>query len=193
MRMIRLLVLFPALTLLLAAAELPPAGKPIKLFNGKNLKGFDTFLKEKGLNNDPDRVFQVRDGMVHISGTEYGYIVTQQEYENYHLRAEFKWGEETHPPRKDKARDSGILFHIVGPNKVWPKSIEYQMIEGGTGDIILVDDAKVAGKGNPRGRNRFDRYRKGPWKDVAGYRDPEHEPERPHGQWNTLELVADGD
>ena len=42
-------------------------------------------------------------------GEEFGYIVTKKEYENYYLRAEFKWGEETYEPRKDKARDSGIL------------------------------------------------------------------------------------
>jgi hypothetical protein len=33
--------------------KIPPAGKAIKLFNGKNLDGFDTFLKTKGFNNDP--------------------------------------------------------------------------------------------------------------------------------------------
>ena len=31
------------------------------------------------------------------------------------------------------------------------------------------------------------------WKDVAGYRDPQNEVEKPHGQWNCLELWAVGD
>ena len=193
MWIVRSLVISIALALSLAGADLPATEKPIKLFNGKNLKGFDTFLKEKGLNNDPDKVFQVHDGMVHVSGAEYGYFITQQEYDNYYLRAEFKWGKPTHPPRKDKARDSGILYHVVGPNQVWPKSIEFQMIEGGTGDIILVGDAVLTGKGPARGRNRFDRYHKGPWKDEVGYRDPQLEVENPHGEWNILELIADGD
>jgi hypothetical protein len=26
-----------------------------------------------------------------------------------------------------------------------------------------------------------------------GYRDPQHEVEKPHGEWNQLELITDGD
>jgi len=181
------------LSVALAAVDLPPLGKRIKLFNGKNLNGFDTFLREKGLNNDPDKVFQVRNGEVHVSGTEYGYFITQQDYDNYYLRLEFKWGQATHPPRKDKARDSGILYHVVGPNQVWPKSIEFQMIEGGTGDVILVGGALLTRTGETRSKGRFDRIGKGPWKDVAGYRDPNGDPEKPLGEWNLLEMLAGGD
>jgi hypothetical protein len=186
-------LLAAVLALGLAGADRPPTGKPIKLFNGKNLQGFDTFLRDKGLNNDPDHVFQVRNGMVHVSGTEYGYFITRQEYENYYLRLEFKWGEATHAPRQDKARDSGILYHVIGPNQVWPKSIEFQMIEGGTGDIILVGGATLTVKGETRSKGRFDRFGKGPWKDVAGYRDPQGEVEKPRGEWNLIEMAADGD
>lgn len=180
------------LTAFLAAADLPPTGKPVKLFNGKNLKGFDTFLRDKGLNNDPDKVFQVQNGVIRVSGVEYGYFITQKEYGDYYLRAEFKWGNETHAPRKDKARDSGILYHVVGPNQVWPRSIEFQMIEGGTGDIILVGGVALTRKGETREKGRFDRFDKGPFKDVVGHRDPKGEVEKPHGEWNLLELLADG-
>ena len=164
----------------------------------ENLDGFDTFLQTKGENNDPEKVFQVHDGMVHISGAEYGYIITKEEYGNYHLRAEFKWGEATHPPRAGGARDSGILFHVVGPNQIWPSSVEFQMIEGGTGDIILVGKTTTATRdGITKTRARFDRRGKSPLPDrslyVAGYRDPKMEYEKPHGQWNMLELFADGD
>ena len=176
-----------------AKIEIPPSGKAIKLFNGKNLDGFDTFLRTKGLNNDPEKVFQVERGMVHISGAEFGYIITRKEYENYYLRAEFKWGEGTHAPRAGKARDSGILFHVNGENKVWPQSIEFQMIEGGTGDIILVGGTALTVKDVRKEKGRFDRFGKGPWTDVAGYRDPVGELENPHGQWNVLELIANGD
>jgi Domain of Unknown Function (DUF1080) len=181
----------------LAAADLKSGGV-IRLFNGKNLEGFDTYLEKQGENKDPDKVFQVHDGMVHISGAEYGYIITKQEYSNYHLRAEFKWGEATHPPRLGGARDSGILFHVIGPNQIWPASVEFQMIEGGTGDIILVGKTTTATRdGITKTRSRFDRRGKSPLPDrslyVAGYRDPKMEYENPHGQWNVLELIADGD
>ena len=108
------------------------------------------------------------------------------------MRAEFKWGEATHAPREGKARDSGILFHVNGENKIWPHSIEFQMIEGGTGDIILVDGATAVVNGETKRSVRVDRHGKGPWQDVAGYRDPANEFEKPHGQWNVLELYADG-
>jgi len=184
------LAVFPAYA---SGDQNPATGKPIKLFNGKNLQGFDTFLEKHGLNQDPEKVFRVHGGMVHVSGAEFGYFITQKEYENYYLRAEFKWGEKTHPPREGKARDSGILYHVVGPNKVWPKSIEFQMIEGGTGDIILVGGAGLTVGGETKTECRFDRYGKGPWEDVVGYRDPKKEVEKPHGEWNVLELYADGD
>lgn len=182
----------------LPGADLKAGGSTIRLFNGKNLEGFDTFLQSKGENQDPEKVFQVHDGMVHISGAEYGYIITKEEYANYHLRAEFKWGEATHPPRKGQARDSGILFHATGPNQIWPTSIEFQMIEGGTGDIILVGSTTtVTRDGITKTRARFDRRGKSPLPErslyVAGYRDPRMEYENPHGQWNLLELIADGD
>ena len=136
--------------------------------------------------------------MLHISGAEYGYVITKKEYSNYHLRAEFKWGEATHPPRPGLARDSGILFHVAGPNQIWPTSIEFQMIEGGTGDIILVGSTTTATRdGITKTRARFDRRNKSPLPDrqlyVAGYRDPKMEYENPHGQWNVLDLFADGD
>jgi len=196
----RHLLTLAALALLcqLPAADLKSGGV-IRLFNGKNLKGFDTYLQKQGENKDPEKVFQVHDGMVHISGAEYGYIITKEEYSNYHLRAEFKWGEATHPPRPGLARDSGILFHAGGPNQIWPTSIEFQMIEGGTGDIILVGSTTTATRdGITKTRAHFDRRNKSPLPAdrklyVAGYRDPNMEYENPHGQWNVLDLYADGD
>ena len=175
------------------AIDLPPTGKAVKLFDGNNLKQFDTFLREKGVNNDPEGVFRVHGGVVHVSGKEYGYFITKKEYGDYYLRAEFKWGEPTYPPREGKARDSGILYHVVGENKIWPKSIEFQMIEGGTGDIILVGGTSLTVRGETKDRGRFDRFGKGPWKDLAGYRDPEGEVEKPFGEWNLVEMIADGD
>ena len=51
------------------------AGKSkIKLFNGINLDGWYTFLKGKGKNVDPNKVFTVKNGVIVISGEEYGCI-----------------------------------------------------------------------------------------------------------------------
>jgi hypothetical protein len=124
-----------------------------------------------------------------------GYIITRQEYKNYYLRAEFKWGEGTFAPREGQARDSGILYNIQGPNKVWPRSVEFQINEGCTGDFWMTDGAALTGKDGkrvtgPDGKAlKIDRFNKGEWKNVVGYRDPTNEVEKPHGEWNVVELV----
>jgi hypothetical protein len=37
------------------------------------------------------------------------------------------------------------------------------------------------------------RFGEGPWENVTGYREPVGEVEKPHGEWNQLELVVDRD
>jgi hypothetical protein len=101
-----------------AKSDIPPHGKAVVLFDGRDLANFDTFLKERGLNNDPDHVFLVENGTIHVSGKEFGYVITKREFANYYLRAEFKWGEGTYAPREGQARDSGILYHVQGEQKV---------------------------------------------------------------------------
>ncbi len=197
----------------LPAADIPPTGKRIWLFDGKSLEQFDTFVRDRGFNNDPDGVFRVHDGMVHVSGTPYGYFITKKDYGDYYLRAEFKWGEATHGRRKGLARDSGVLYHATGerksgesPGSIWPKSIEFQIMEGGTGDVILLGGSELTVKGEKKGGDRgiqIDRFNKtqtgrrdgwpAAYRGPAGYRDPKNEVEKPHGEWNVLELVSDGD
>ena len=195
-----------------------PGHKSIQLFNGKDLTGWYTFIQDRGRDTDPKNVFTVQNGMIHISGEEWGCITTEDEFENYHIVLEFKWGEETHPPRKERARDSGLLLHSQGEDGgsggIWMHSIECQMIEGGTGDIIVVGDgtddfsvtANVATEkqGNsfiyqPGGEKqtinsgRINWIGRAPeWKDVKGFRGP-YDVEKPLGEWNKLECVADGD
>ena len=55
-------------------SDIPPHERAIVLFDGRDLKNFDTFLKDHGLNNDPDQVFRVENGVIHVSGKEFGYM-----------------------------------------------------------------------------------------------------------------------
>jgi hypothetical protein len=188
----------PVLAQSVAAANIPAHGPAVVLFDGADLSSFDTFLKTKGLNSDPDKVFRVEDGVIHVSGKEMGYIITRQSFQNYYLRADFKWGEGTYGERAGQARDSGILYDIQGEQKVWPRSVEFQILEGGTGDFWMTDGAALTGRdgqrvtGPPGSAMKIDRIGKGPSKNVTGYRDPVGEVENPHGEWNTLELVIQG-
>ena len=178
------------------APKIPPHHAAIVLFDGSDLKNFDTFVTGTGLNSDPGHVFQVENGVIHVSGKEFGYIITKNTYQNFYLRAEFKWGEGTYGSREGKARDSGILYNVQGEQKVWPRSIEFQIMEGGTGDFWMTDGAALTGKDGvrvtgPAGKAlKIDRFVKGPSENVVGFRDPVGEVEKPHGEWNVLELVA---
>jgi len=177
------------------AKDIPKHGPVEVLFDGKDLSQFNTFIKSTGLNSDPEHIFTVEKGMIHVSGKEFGYIITKQGYKNYYLRAEFKWGEGTFAPRAGQARDSGILYNIQGPDKVWPRSVEFQINEGCTGDFWMTDGAALTGKDGVRvtgpdgSAKKIDRFNKGPWKNEVGYRDPVNEVEKPHGEWNVVELV----
>lgn len=198
------------------------SGKVIHLFNGRNLDGWYTYVKDLGRDRDPNRIFTVQDGMIHITGQHLGCLTTNDEYENYHLIAEYKWGEKTWPPRVDNARDNGILVHSVGKDgaywKAWMLSIEAQIIEGGTGDLLLVNDrsdksltftatveAAPGKQGNcwvyqpggalqtQVGAGRINWLHRDPdWKDVKGFRGP-RDVEKPVGEWNRFEIIAAGD
>ena len=198
-----------------SAAEIPPTGKGVQLFDGKSLENFDTFVFGHGFNNDPEGVFRVHDGMIRVEGMPYGYFITKEEYDDFYLRTEFKWGEATHGRREGKARDSGILYRAVDVKKkaeaaetngaIWPKALEFQIMEGGTGDVILLGGSELTVKGERKGGERgiqIDRFNKtdlgrqdgwpSHYRAPAGFRDPNNEVEKPHGEWNVLEMVADG-
>src|SRR5262249_42294736 len=90
------------------------------LFNGKDLTGWYTFLQQHGKNADPDHVVSVDNGMIHLyrdapqgGHVVMGYIATENEYENYHLSLEYKWGKKTFEPRLAAPRDAGVYYHIV--------------------------------------------------------------------------------
>jgi hypothetical protein len=222
-----------ALTLALSGPAAPAAGQgdgTIRLFNGKDLTNFYTWLsapakgeKPYGKNNDPEKVFTVNNGMIRVSGKVYGCFTTEKEYANYHLVVEFKWGDKTWPPREDRARDSGILLHCVGEDGAaggnWMESIECQMIEGGTGDFILVrgksqptitaevEKRATGTAAKPRDEyyfkpggetrtfppGRINGYGRDPkWEDKKGFRGKD-DVEKPVGEWNVLECICDGD
>ena len=150
----------------------------IKLFNGKNLDGWYTFLRSKGKNSDPDAIFKVENKMIHVLGKEFGYLSTTDEYDNFHLTVEFKWGERKFPPREDAKRDSGVLYRFPADreDKVWPHSIECQVQEGDCGDFWLVAGTTIVCDGKVQ--DRFCKKKK--------------DAEKPNGEWNKLEIIADG-
>jgi|GEM_PF-4618170 len=153
------------------------------LFNGKDLDNWHTFLKEKGLDNDPEGIFSITEGAtLKISGKKFGYIYTKKEYENFHLSVDFKWGEAKYAPREHHKRDSGILYNIPHgtPNKLWPKSLECQVQEGDCGDIWLLGGTTI--------QSDSQRIPHPEWGLVRLLKTADNE--KPHGQWNRLEVIS---
>jgi hypothetical protein len=128
------------------AAEAVTPQRLIALFNGTNLAGFYTWLVDCQ-REDPRGVFTVTNGMIRISGEGLGYLSTDKEYRDYHLVAEFKWGQRNWPwgDRVGKARDSGIFLHSFGPDGnshdgkgAFKAAIECNLFQGATGDFLLI-------------------------------------------------------
>jgi hypothetical protein len=149
-----------------------------QLFNGKDLTGWYSFLKNRGKNNDSLGVFSVKDGLLHITGQEFGYIVTDKKFGDFHLIVEFKWGEKKYPPRENRVRDNGILYYVVDSDKVWPRSIECQIQEGDCGDFWLIDSVTIV----------MDGARTQPAKNARIIKKKDNE--KPTGEWNRLEIIA---
>ena len=176
-------VMFALLTLTCLSANAQQAQKNMEpLFNGKNLDGWYSFLTTKGKNNDPEKVFSIENGLLHISGKEFGYICTEKEFSDFHLVVEFKWGVKKYPPRDADTtrRDNGILYYVPLNAKdfVWPKGIECQIQEGDVGDFWLIDSATIKVNGMRTIPQDFTR--------VVKQKDAEN----PTGEWNRLELIS---
>jgi hypothetical protein len=195
-----------------------PDWKP--LLAEKDLSGWDTYIGPSfdtiqgkrdsispGLNHDPLKIFtlltQDSKPVLRISGERFGGISTLAEFENYHLRMEMKWGEAKWPPRKDQKRDSGILYHAVGPHGAdfgfWMSSQEFQVQEGDCGDYwgVAGGSFEVPTIKNPGGdwvydaKSSMQTFNESTPQGRHVVKSPDAE--KPTGEWNTLEVVCFGD
>lgn len=144
-----------ALTPAARAADPEPVTptKTIKLFNGKDLSGLSTWLRDGG-KDDPNKVFSVADGMIHVSGEGAGYVRTDKMYANYHLIVEYKWGEKT--DGSGIVRNSGLLVNARGLDGgagrgAWMHCLEIQLAQGCEGDFILIRGKNAEGQPLPAG------------------------------------------
>ncbi|MEP0212598.1 MAG: DUF1080 domain-containing protein [Cellulophaga sp.] len=167
--------------------------------------------KPLGLNNDPKNVFSIikenNTPVLKITGEIYGGLTTKEEYGNYHLSVQFRWGEKKWEPRLYTKRDSGILYHAKGPHgafwNVWMSSLEFQVQEEDCGDFIALTDVfgdVPAEKKYAKNGNSFFEYNPKanlvPLKWGAGFESGQASKsglyENPNGEWNTLEIYCLG-
>jgi hypothetical protein len=157
-----------------------------------------------GLNNDPLNVFSIEEEngqpILHVSGQMLGGLSTKKEYQNYHLKFKFKWGESKYAPRLSQSRDNGILYHATGPHgkfwNVWMRSHEMQIQENDIGDYFGLAGVVMNIKSKKLENNQFIYASDGEFKSfmagqglvnrcrrIASY-------EKTHGEWNQLELIC---
>lgn len=128
----------------------------IKLFNGKNLDGWELAVQNPDANKNPKKYVQISDGIIHMykdtdedEKVPFGYMVTKDStFSNFYFEVEYKWGNKKFEPRKNALKDAGILFHINNERKVWPSSVEYQIQEGDTGDLIFLESGGLTYRPN---------------------------------------------
>lgn len=218
MRLYGTLVVF--FFILISCGRTSQRGDWQQLFNGKDLTGWDTYIGPAfdaitgkrdtvslGLNIDPLKVFSVvqedDQPALRISGERFGGLSTQREFENYHLKLDFKWGKLKWVPRKNSKRDSGILYHAVGPHGAdwgyWMRSQEFQVQEGDCGDYwgVAGGSFDIPATEVDSGVYQYDpsakllTFREGSPNGRHCIKNPDAE--KPYGEWNTLEIYCSGD
>ncbi|MEQ1842886.1 MAG: DUF1080 domain-containing protein, partial [Verrucomicrobiales bacterium] len=200
----------------------------VDLLADPELKDFTAHLNPTAsLSTDPKKIWAIgEDKVMRVSGEGMGYLRTKQAYRDYHLVIDYQWGERTLANRADRARDCGLLLHAYGPDgaygNTWMSCIEGQLIEGGSGDILVLaaksEDGTVAPTKvtaeNKRDRDGEPVWTKGAakesfpaegktmarvnWRD----RDPDwadvkgyrgaKDIENPLGEWNRMEVICAG-
>lgn len=153
-----------------------------------------------GLNIDPKKIFSIKtengETILHVTGEIYGALSTKESFSNYYLEMEFKWGDRKWIPRIEAKRDSGILYHCHGEHgafwDVWKSCIEYQVQETDMGDLheLAGPNCKSRFRTLDAKSHVFDPESPSPWVEWEGHLSASHEPDRPHGEWNRLEVYV---
>jgi hypothetical protein len=195
----------------------------------KNLSQWDTYLSYKhkdtydgsvpkdeqgkpiapiGLNtgNEKYKVFTMleenQQPVLRISGEIYGALTSKNSYKNYHLTLQFRWGDKKWPPRLNKLKDSGILYHANGEHgqeyfRSWMLSQELQIMEGHNGDYWQQASSAIDIRAylpesimNAVADERQPFLTVGKDQQVPGFVLRKADHEKPAGQWNTIELIS---
>ena len=168
MRAVRVSLLAVAVALAAAVAQ-DDVIRPNETINllGNDLTGWVPFVKGDA---DPAKTFSVQDGVMSVTGQPPGYCRTAASYGDYQLHVEWRW--------TGKPGNSGVLLHQNGDDKVWPRSIEAQLMAKNAGDFFVIDGTE------------FNEHQ-----GKEGRRVPKQNPSNEHepGEWNTYDIVCSGD
>lgn len=163
-----------SLLFLICFMDVSTAQKPIKLFNGKDLKNWEIVLKE---NTTGSPVFYVDKEVLNSSGNPYGYIRTKKSYDNFELTLEWRWPIEP--------LNSGVLLFISGKDEVWPHCIEAQLMDQNAGDLMLMHTGAKARANNVEYEIKEDD------KWVTQIKKQNYQAEKKTGEWNKYKIRSE--
>lgn len=161
-----------------------------------------------GLSNQ-NNVFSVikeQDELVlKVTGEIFGSLMSKNEFENYHLKLQVKWGEKRWEPRLKALHNNGLLYHSVGKPgtglwNTWMSSLEFEIENTNFGDFITINDAHVKAKcPSEKTDSKYYFNADGPLHDFCWdkfetgrcFKSENHE--KPFGEWTSLELICFGD
>jgi hypothetical protein len=149
-------------------------GKEIRLFNGRDFSGWTYFLSDPNARWQDVWSVDAKEKAIVCKGNPAGYIRTVADYTNYVLKLEWRFS-----PVTKQAGNSGVLLRLVGPDKIWPRSVEAQLHSGAAGDFWLIDGSPLT---TPE--ERVD-------KSAPRHRLRTRTNEKPIGEWNTYEITCD--
>lgn len=194
--------------LLITAFSLSGNAQKMKaIFNGKNLNNWDISIGTalNGFDNlkesaSPDHVYSIvkkdGDSFIRISGDVNAAIATKEIFENYHLRLEFKWGEQVYT-----TRNSGLLYHSYGPFgagiDTWMSSIECQLMHDNLGDAYMMANTLTEVQVTQDGDNQVfsqNGQKMAFGNDMEGGKIARKNRgnEKPIGEWNVIDLYCFG-
>ena len=176
------------------------------LFNGLNLAGWYTFFHQHGRNAAPDHIISIDNDVIHLyrdapkgSPVMKGYIATENEYGNYHLRLQYRWGKKQFEPRETRPRDAGLYYHMIGDDGPSPNALQCQIQEGNTGDLLAPIGMQMNSWINPSTKGRasqsFQDVKQGGLPFVFGGSGPARQFRSVMNElagWNTVEVIARG-
>jgi hypothetical protein len=161
--------------LVLAASEgqepIVPTEK-VMLWNGKDFTGWKLFVLDS--DHDVTKTWSIGDGAIRCTGKPAGYMRTERDYANYLLHVEWRW--------VGNGGNNGVLVHMSGPDKVWPKSLECQLFSGNAGDFWVIGGVEIAE--HAKGGKRVQGRRTIKLKESS---------EKPPGQWNKYDIICKDD
>ena len=167
-----------------AAAKSPT---PRSLFNGKDLAGWHADVPELDANPQGKSPFIIRDGKLVSLGTPGGHLITDDEFENYRLVAEYRF--------VGKPGNCGVLVHASKPRVLYgmfPQSLEVQMQSGEAGDFWCIhEDITVP---NMKERRAGDPANWGATEDKERrILNLTEKSEKPLGEWNRMVVECVGE